>query len=259
MNIGDQNKTIFDQWMNSERGQFVYTRQKKLISDLIAPVSGEKVLGIGCGSGHFLEIFQDKKCLVTGMDESADQLKLARIRLGERPELILGVPEDPPFSDNEFDVVTLIYTLGTARNPEKAIAEAIRVSRGRIFIGFINYLSLAGTRQSLKKLFGLPLSDPFRSFSVFEMKSKVTRLMSDPVIHWGSVIYFPGILYDCFSEIEEYIPRTNNPFGAFASLVFPVKYTMRTIQNPVLEQLDLTAKASTAAPEAVREMLEEHR
>lgn len=252
---GDQKKITFDHWLNTERGRYIYDRQKKLISDLTSPVSGEKVLSIGCGSGQFLQLFQDQKCQVTGLDLSDNNLKLARDRLGPRAELIRGAPDDLPFSDNEFDIVTLIYVLGTSMNPEKMITEAIRVSHRRVFLGFINNFSFAGTQQSIKGLFGFSSSEFVRFFTVFEMKSKVERLVNTPDIQWGSVIFFPGFIYDWFSEMDEMFPRKKNPFGAFAGMVFPVKYTLRTVQSPVLEQFDLNVKASAAAPEAVREML----
>lgn len=254
---GEEKKATFDHWLNSDRGRYIYNRQKKLILDLTSPVSGEKVLSVGCGEGQFLEVFQDKNCQLTGVDASADYLKLARARLGHRAELIKSVPEDLPFSDNEFDIVTLIYVLGTAQDPEKALAEAIRVSHRRVFIGFINPISFAGTQQSIRELFGLSLSESVRFFNVFEMKSKVERLISTPAIQWGSVIFFPGLIYNWFSEMEEILPRKNNPLGAFAGMVFPVKYTLRTLQNPVLEQFDLKAKSSATAPEAIRGMLRE--
>lgn len=255
MIIGDQKKTTFDHWLNSAHGQYIYGRQKKLILDLTSPVSGEKVLSIGCGSGQFLHLFQDQKCQVTGLDLSDNNLKLARERLGPRAELIRGALDDLPFSDNEFDIVALINVLGTSQNPEKMIAEAIRVSHRRVFIGFMNNISFAGTQQSIKELFGFSPSEAVRFFSVFEMKSKVKRLINTPDIQWGSVIFFPGMISAWFSEMEEMLPRKTNPFGAFAGLVFPVKYMLRTVQSPVLEQFDLNVKAPAAAPEAIREML----
>lgn len=252
METGDHDKTTFDRWVDSDSGQYIFDRQIKLVADLTAPVTGERVLGIDCGAGYFLQMFQDKNCQVVGVDASEENLKLARIRLGRRAELIRGTPEDLPFSDNEFDIVTLIYTLGTSSDPERAMAEAIRVSHRRVFIGFLNPLSFAGTKHSLQELFGLPASDAFRFFSILEMRSRIRRLINTPAIEWGSVIFFPKPFYEWFSEADEIFPRRRNPLGAFAGMVFPVKYTLRTVQSPVTEQFDLKIKSAPAAPEAVR-------
>jgi len=56
-------------------------------------------------------------------------------------ELVLGNAADIPFSDNEFDVVTLTGGLQGSANPQKALAEAVRVSRNRVFVGFLNRYS----------------------------------------------------------------------------------------------------------------------
>ena len=80
-------------------------------------------------------------------------------------------------------------------------------------------------------------------------------LIGDTDIKWGSIIYFRGIVYDFFEELEEAFPLEKNPFGAFVGLTFPVNYTYRTAQNPIMESFELNAKARDTAPEAVRGML----
>ena len=168
---------------------------------------------------------------------------MPRAKYGDSAELILGQAEDIPFSDNEFDIVTMINVLEIANNPQKVIAEAIRVCRGRVFIGFLNNYSFAGTKQRLKELFGFPLSQKIRFFSLNEIRIMVGSLIGDTGIKWGSVIYFPGIVYDFFEELEELFPLEKNPLGAFVGLTFPVKYTYRTVQSPIMESFKLNAEA----------------
>jgi SAM-dependent methyltransferase len=182
-------------------------------------------------------------------------LKIARAKNGDHAELILAQAEDIPFSDNEFDIVTIINVLEIANDPQKVIAEAIRVCRGRVFIVFLNSYSFAGTKQRLKEISGFPLSQKIHFFSLTEIRTMVRSLIGDTDIKWGSVIYFPGIVYDFFEELEEAFPLEKNPFGAFIGLTFSVKYTYRTVQSPIKESFKLKAKASDAAPEAVRGML----
>jgi ubiquinone/menaquinone biosynthesis C-methylase UbiE len=248
-----------ESWLKTTTGQYLLTRQKELILDLVSPHAGERVLDIGCGTGVYLQIFRDKWCLVTGIDCSEEMLKTSRSQLGPDAELNLGNAENIPYSDDEFDVVTIINALETAANPQKVIAEAIRVSRGRVFIGFLNRHSFAGTRQRLKEIFGFPLSEKIRFFTTDEIKRMVGNLIDAPTFKWGSVIYFPSMVYDISTELEELIPHIKNPLGAFAGLAFDVKYTYRTAQNPLLESYDLKAEAPVTAPEAVRGMLKESR
>lgn len=246
-----------DERLKTSLGQYIFSRQKELILELVVPRAGERMLCIAKGTGNYLRIFRDKKCSVTRLTFSAEMLESVRKQMGEDIELHSGEAEDLPFSDDEFDIVTIINVLETAKNPQKAIAEAIRVCRGRIFIGFINKYSFAGTQQRLKEIFGFPLAETIRFFSIEEIKEMTESLIGAQTIKWGSVIYFPVIVYDFSTELEELIPHIKNPLGAFVGLTFPVKYTYRTAQNPIRDSYQLKTEAPVTAPEAVRSMLPE--
>lgn len=239
----------------ARRSRCLYLRQEKLILDLVAPVSGESVLDVGCGSGNYLRLFGRKKCLLTGMDPSAAALESARSKLPSSCELVLGDAADIPFSDNEFDVVTLAGGLLRCADPQKALAEAIRVSRNRVFVGFLNRHSSVGTEQAVRKLFGFSAAPDLRFFSSGEMQALIRKTMSGALIQWGSVMCLPGPVYALLPSLEDLFPMKNNPLGAFVGMVFAVNYTYRTVQHPVVDSFKLKAEARTAAPEAVRDML----
>jgi SAM-dependent methyltransferase len=247
--------TLSDERLKTPLGRYIFSRQKELILDLVAPHAGERILDVGCGTGNNLQFFRDKWCSVTGIDSSAEMLKIAREKHGDHAELILAQAEDIPFSDNEFDIVTIINVLETANDPRKVIAEAIRVCSGRVFIGFLNSYSFAGTKQRLKEISGFSISQKIHFFSLSEIRTMVRSLIGDTDIKWGSVIYFPGIVYDFFEDLEESFPLEKNPFGAFVGLTFSVNYTYRTAQSPIMESFELNAKARDTAPEVVRGML----
>lgn len=243
--------------METELGQYIFSRQEKLILDLVSPIAGESLLAVGCETGNYLRMFQNKNCTLTGIDSSDAALTSARNKLGHRCELVQGNPADLPFSDNEFDVVSLVYGPQILGDPGKVMAEAVRVSRSRVFVGFFNKHSFVGTKQSVRKLFCFPVVSAMRFFTVSEMKSIINKTMLQPSITWGSVIYLPSPVYTFFSELEELFPIKNNPLGAFIGMVFPVKYTYRTLQNPIRNSFDLKTKTQAAAPEAIRGMFQE--
>ncbi len=252
----DQKKTGFSgERLKTPRDDYIFSRQKDLVLDFITPLAGERLLDIGCGTGNHLQIFREKWCSLTGVDPSGEKLEVARQMHGDRAELIKAEPADLPFSDNEFDIVTIINFLEIADHPQKIIEEAVRVCRGRVFIGFLNKYSFVGTRQRLKKMFGFPLSLPVRLYSFPEIKRMVADATDPASVKWGSVIYFPAMVYDFFEELEEMLPVRKNPFGAFVGLTFPVKYIYRTAQSPVMNSFQLEAKANHTVPEAVRDML----
>jgi len=252
----DQKKAGFSgERLKTPRSDYVFARQKELVLDLLVPLSGERILDIGCGTGNNLQFFHEKWCSFTGIDSSVEKLEIARQKYGNRAEFVSGDPRDLPFSDDEFDIVTIINFLEISDNPQKVIEEAIRVCRGRVFIGFLNNYSFVGTRQRLKEIFGFSLSQEMRFFSFPEIKNIVENSTGDTAIKWGSVIYFPGIVYDFFGELEEMFPVRKNPFGAFIGMTFPVRYTYRTAQSPVVNSFKLKTETRDAAPEAVRGML----
>lgn len=241
------------------RRDFIFARQKELVLDLVTPLPGERLLDISCGAGNNLQIFNEKWCSLTGVDASRENLEIARQRYGDHAEFVLSQPDDIPFSDNEFDIVTLINCLEVAKNPHKVIEEAVRVCRGRIFIGFLNNYSFFGTRQGLKENFGFRLTGAMRFFSYPEIKRMVEDIVGETTIKWGSVIYFPLIVYDFFEELEEMFPLMRNPFGAFVGMTFPVKYTIRTVQSPIVNTFQLNNGAPKPTPEVVRDMLKQVR
>jgi ubiquinone/menaquinone biosynthesis C-methylase UbiE len=248
---------VNDEWLQTSLGRYIFSRQKELILDLITPRAGERVLDIGCATSIYLQIFREKWCLATGIDCSELIPETSRRKTEKKVELDGDVAGDLPFADDEFDIVTIINALETAADPQKTIAEAIRVCRGRVFIGFLNKHSFMGTRQRRKEIFGFPLTGNIRFFSIEEIRKMVANLIGAQACRWGSVIYFPTIVYDIFTELEEIVPHTKNPLGAFAGLVFPVKYTYRTVQSPVLESYPLKSDSRVTAPEAIRGMLKE--
>jgi SAM-dependent methyltransferase len=243
--------------LETELGQYIFSRQEKLILDLVSPIAGESLLDVGCGTGDYLRMFQKKNCVLTGIDSSDAALASARNKLGHRCELVQGNATDLPFSDNEFDVVSLVHGPQILGDPRKVMAEAVRVSRGRVFVGFFNKHSFVGTKQSVRKLFCFPVTSAMRFFTIGEMQSIINKTMLTPSITWGSVIYLPSPVYTFFSELEELFPMKNNPLGAFIGMVFPVRYTYRTVQNPIRNSFELKTKTQAAAPEAIRGMFQE--
>ncbi|HEU18876.1 MAG TPA: class I SAM-dependent methyltransferase [Deltaproteobacteria bacterium] len=223
----------YDDWLTSPVGYYITGRQQKLILDLLAPQEGETMLDVGCKSGQFLLFFRRHGCNVTGIDPSPAMIDLARKKLGHRADLYQGNVHDLPFSDNEFDVVSLITSLEFYENPQRVIEESIRVARNRIVIGFLNRYSLVTESLKADTIF----RHASNTFGIFELRRLIRGILSETTIHWGSVIFFPIRWYPSFSFVEEWIPRLNNPLGSFGGCVFPMVYTRHTIQEPLKDSL----------------------
>jgi len=240
----------YEDWLKSPTGYYVDSREKKLILDLLAPKEGERVLDVGCKTGNHLFSLRRAGCNVTGIDSSPYMLDIARRKLGNRVDFHSGTPEDLPFSDNEFDIVTLIYCLEFVENPQKTIEEAIRVSSERVFIGFLNKYSLTTPQRKVKEIFHSSL----QNFGIWEIINMIKSNLSHTSIKWGSVIFFPLGWYPLASGLEECVPVTKNPFGSFIGLTFPVIYSHMTIQDPLKEALKTGAAGEQRMPGTAKEI-----
>jgi ubiquinone/menaquinone biosynthesis C-methylase UbiE len=242
----------YDAWRETPTGHYIDSREKSLILDLTQPRGGERLLDVGCGTGDHLWLFRRKGCDVTGVDPSAPMLDMARQKLGHKADFYLGRAEDLPFSDDEFDIVTLITSLEFTADPVQAIHEAIRVCRGRVFIGVLNKYSCIGITRRLSGCYRSSIYDHARFFSIGELATMIRRQLAGVRIRWGSVISLPYSWYGFARGLEESLPVMNNPLGAFLGLSFSVTFTQVTIQEPIRESTRLESKGRQPLPGVVR-------
>ena len=160
--------------------------------------------------------------------------------------------EDLPFSDNEFDIVTLITALEFTTDPEQALREAIRVCRGRVFVGVLNKFSCLGVARRVAGAFGPSLYNHARFFSIAALAAMIRRQLAGVRIRWGSVIFLPSGWYGFAAGFEEILPVMNNPFGAFLGLSFSVTFTQVTLQEPIRGPLTIGAEGRRPVPGVVR-------
>ncbi len=144
------------------------------VDSLVGSVDVSTVLDAGCGEGFVACNFGDKRLI--GMDISLDPLKVARHKSHDL-SLTRGDVYGIPFRDESFDMVMMCEVLEHLEAPEKALAEAGRVSK--------RYC-----------LFSVP-REPYFSLANLARGKNVTRFGNDEehVRHWtmrGFVEYISG-------------------------------------------------------------------
>lgn len=70
-------KTTWDPKLYNEKHSFVWKLAGGLL-ELLAPKSGERILDLGCGTGHLTSQIAATGAMVTGVDASADMVREAR-------------------------------------------------------------------------------------------------------------------------------------------------------------------------------------
>lgn len=91
----------------NEDGAYNAYYERPAMITLLGPVTGCRVLEVGCGAGPLTKWLVDAGALVTAMDVSAQMLALARRRVGDRAAFVLADAGDTlPFaSQSTFDLV----------------------------------------------------------------------------------------------------------------------------------------------------------
>ena len=97
-----------------------------------------KILDVGAGNGSLTLLLSGMGHDVIGIDISEGMLSVARKKAEERgvnPDLRIGDAESLEFEDESFDSVVSRIVLWTLPNPEKAIAEWMRVLKpgGKVY------------------------------------------------------------------------------------------------------------------------------
>lgn len=91
---------------------------------------GRRVLEVGCGTGHWLELLSCRGFRVAGLDASAEMLARARARVpAPNIELVHGSAERLPWPDRSFDRLVCINALHHFDDKLAFLAEARRVLR----------------------------------------------------------------------------------------------------------------------------------
>jgi len=122
-----------------------------------------------------------------------------------------------PFADKSFDLVAMITTLEFISSPQKALAEAFRVSKGRVFLGILNRHSFLAWRRkkSSKKIW-----QQAKFYALREIKKLLGK---DKKVKWRPVLFLPlfntKIFFKLRLVVEKFLSRLRLPGGAFIGIL----------------------------------------
>ena len=210
----------YERWVKKSRNQRTAELEYRLMTDMLKPIRGETLLDIGCGSGASLIPFLDLGLQVTGIDASPYMLDATTRNLSNRVDLYRGFAEDLPFEDNSFNHASLVTSLEFVDDPAKALAEACRVAKDRIFVGVLNRYALKGVQRRLKGIFSHTIYNRARFFSVWEVKQMFRDLLGPDIpVSWRTVNQLPTKPGDTTVKFESSGIVQRFPFGTFAGIV----------------------------------------
>ena len=98
---------------------------------LLGDIDGRDVLEVGCGAGPLTEFLVKHGARVSACDVSAEMVRLARTRVGDRAQFVVASIEEPlTFAeDRRFDIVVASLVMHYVRKWEPVLSEFHRVLR----------------------------------------------------------------------------------------------------------------------------------
>lgn len=236
-----QDARQYAQWLDMDRHHDAALRQARLLLKLMKPAYGDRIVEIGCGTGEILAHIETLKpgFDLTGLDASTYMLDLASERLGEGVDILKGEAEELPFDDNSFNCAVVNLTLEFVDDPSAVIAEAARVAKDRLYIGFFNRLSL-GAMPLGKGLHGNPVFSKAKFLSTWEIRQAVRGILGKVPIASRTITYHPPtgghllgrlfhrLPYGAYTGMGiTLVPRfTTRPLPLFAGSTSPGKMKM---------------------------------
>jgi len=114
---------------------------------------GGRVLDVATGTGLVAAELIRRGFEVTGVDQSAEMLDVARRRFGDKVELVEASADSLPFANDTFDHLTFTYLLRYVDDPGATLAELSRVVRAGGTVASLEFGVPGGLARSLWELY----------------------------------------------------------------------------------------------------------
>jgi len=134
----------YDLWYETPEGKMYDQAEKSTVLKLLRPAKpGDRLLDVGCGTGHWSRVFADQGYEVTGIDICPEMSEVARSR--DYPGCYFEIADacHLPFDNASFEVVAAMATLEFVTDPELAVTEMFRCVKpaGSVIVGALNRLA----------------------------------------------------------------------------------------------------------------------
>jgi ubiquinone/menaquinone biosynthesis C-methylase UbiE len=144
-------------------GQHLLAQQRALLHDALQPLAGRRILDVGTGTGRAAIGLASEGAIVTGLDASAEMLRVAAARAADAGEsVVFGVGDAHalPLADRSQDGAVCLRVLMHAIDWRRCVAELCRVSRWRVVVDFpalASFAALESGARRMAKMAGRPV------------------------------------------------------------------------------------------------------
>ncbi|WP_459915583.1 class I SAM-dependent methyltransferase [Desulfocicer niacini] len=210
-------------WCEQAGQQYDFQLQTALMMKMLSPLADRSILDIGCGWGRCAPAFMAHGLQVTGVDPSPYMLDMALDRFGTRLELHRAFGEGLPFEDNSFNYSVFMTSLEFMDRPAKAIEEACRVTRDKVFIGVLNKFAPLNIHRRIKGFFCHNTLSHGRFFGIGELKKIIFAIMGPVPVYWNTTQQFPFTRSRPAAWMEKSALVQKSPWGTMIGMtIIPV-------------------------------------
>jgi trans-aconitate methyltransferase len=181
-----------------DRKHAFVTKYGEGVLELLAPQAGERILDVGCGTGHLTKKIAEIGAEVVGLDSSAEMIETARAAY---PEIEFVVADAADFSfDEPFDAVFSNAALHWIHPPEQAVICMSRALRagGRLVAEFGGKGNVAKITDALRQAIGELVQVEAAHGNYFPSVGEYATLLERHGLEVGS-----AWLFDRLTKLEE--------------------------------------------------------
>jgi ubiquinone/menaquinone biosynthesis C-methylase UbiE len=215
----------YDSFFKTEFGGKVFNLEKELLLKLLKGKEDRKILEVGCGTGIWMKTLIDEGFKEPiGLDISPDMLNVAREK--GLKKLIRGDACSLPLKKNSVDVVLFMTSLEFISDRRKAFAEAVKVAREAVVVGFLNRYSLLSVYRYFKSLIKSTTYRKANFLSLDEVRNfaRFAREVTGKIVTFDTFYTTLNLCVDGF--LKEEVERRlgfNLPVGGFGIVYLRVK------------------------------------
>lgn len=159
--------------------------------DFALPELGQNVIDIGCGYGNYSKELQRLGKTVKGVEYNSDYVKKAK---ENGIDCEKGDAHKLKYKDAEFDSAVLFEVLEHIPDPEKAIEEALRVTKKNVVITVPNSTEYQNLKDRGLTYYHMITDDHINFFTARDMQDIADRIGANVDIRLSEPTYISSLL-----------------------------------------------------------------